>query len=396
MELFSRRIVICCLQFDASKRGGTLKASLSPAQRFRLDLVEPTPVASRELFWRRTTEIAIIGIFFLFVLAALQFSRALLLPVTLAIVVGMMMAPLVKGLARIRISPWIASLLLVSVFFVALCTLIVVVSGLVSEWVAKNSEMGATLRYKLQLLERPLAALHDIQNGLSGSLGIDPGAFKFDVSSTIITPLLSILTPAIAQLLLFFATLLFFLASHQNFRRYLIALSEKRKDRLRILRIFNDVERNLSRYVGTLTLINIAIGALTATMAALVGLPTPIALGVLAFGLNFVPLIGPTIMTTVLFAVGLVAFPSIGYALLAPAIFIAQSVIEGQFVTPNIVGRRMTVNPFAIFLSVAFWVWLWGPLGALLAMPLLIVLMVARGHIYPRSGVALSGNGRPA
>ena len=288
------------------------------------------------------------------------------------------------------------SLLLVSIFFVALCILIVVVSGLVSEWVAKNSEMGATLRYKLQLLERPLAALHDIQNGLSGSLGIDPGAFKFDVSSTIITPLLSILTPAIAQLLLFFATLLFFLASHETFRRYLIALSEKRKDRLRILRIFNDVERNLSRYVGTLTLINIAIGALTATMAALVGLPTPIALGVLSFGLNFVPLIGPTIMTTVLFAVGLVAFPSIGYALLAPAIFIAQSVIEGQFVTPNIVGRRMTVNPFAIFLSVAFWVWLWGPLGALLAMPLLIVLIVARGHIYPRSGVALSGNGRPA
>jgi len=142
MQLFSRRIVICYLQFDASKRGGTLKASLSPAQRFRLDLVEPTPVASRELFWRRTTEIAIIGIFFLFVLAALQFSRALLLPVTLAIVVGMMMAPLVKGLARIRISPWIASLLLVSVFFVALCILIVVVSGLVSEWVAKNSEMG--------------------------------------------------------------------------------------------------------------------------------------------------------------------------------------------------------------------------------------------------------------
>jgi predicted PurR-regulated permease PerM len=265
---------------------------------------------------------------------------------------------------------------------------IVVLSGLVTEWAAKNSEIGSTLRDKLQLLDRPLAALRDIQSAISGPLGIDLGALKFDVTSNFITPLLSILTPAIAQLLLFFATLLFFLASHENFRRYLIALSEKRKDRLRILRIFNDVERNLSRYVGTLTLINIAIGALTAIIAALVGLPNPISLGVLAFGLNFVPLIGPAIMATVLFVVGLVVFPSIGYALLAPAIFIAQSAIEGQFVTPNIVGRRMTVNPFVIFLSVAFWVWLWGPLGALLAMPLLIVLMVARGHIYPRNGVA--------
>jgi predicted PurR-regulated permease PerM len=365
-----------------------MKASSPPARRFRLDLVDPAPVASKEAFWHRVSEIAIIGIFLLLTLAALQFSRALLLPITLAIVIGMMMAPLAKGMARIRISPWIASFLLVAIFFVVLSTLIVVLSGLVTEWAAKNSEVVSTLRDKLQLLERPIAALRDIQSGLSGPLGVDLGALKFDVSSTLITPLLSVLTPAIAQLLLFFATLLFFLASHESFRRYLIALSHARKDRLRVLRIFNDVERNLSRYVGTLALINIAIGTLTATMAALVGLPTPIALGVLAFGLNFVPLIGPTIMTTVLFVVGLVVFPSIGYALLAPAIFVAQSVVEGQFVTPNVIGRRMTVNPFVIFLSVAFWVWLWGPLGALLAMPVLIVVMVARGHIYPRGGVA--------
>jgi predicted PurR-regulated permease PerM len=367
-----------------------MKTSSSPARRFQLDVVEPAPVASKDVFWRGATEIAIIGIFLLLGLAALQFSRALLLPITLAIVIGTMMAPLAKGLMRFRVPPWLASLTIVAVFFVALCVVIVVLSGLVAEWAAKNSEIGATLQQKLQVLDRPLAALRDIQSGISGPLGIDLGALKFDVTSNFITPLLSILTPAIAQLLLFFATLLFFLAGQESFRRYLIALSDKRKDRLRILRIFSDVERNLSRYVGTLTLINIIVGALTAMIAALIGLPNPIALGVLAFGLNYVPMIGPAIMATVLLVVGLVVFPSIGYALLAPAIFIAQSVVEGQFVTPNIVGRRMTVNPFVIFLSVAFWVWLWGPLGALLAMPLLIVLMVARGHLYPRNGVALT------
>ncbi len=369
-----------------------MKTSSSSARRFQLDLVEPEPVASKDVFWRGATEIAIIGIFLLLALAALQFSRALLLPVTLAIVVGTMMAPIAKGITRFRIPPWLASLMLVAVFFVALCVGIVVLSGLVSEWAAKNSEIGSTLREKLQVLDRPLTALRDIQSGISGPLGIDLGALKFDVTSNFITPLLSVLTPAIAQLLLFFVTLLFFLAGHENFRRYLIVLSDRRKDRLRILRIFNDVERNLSRYIGTLTLINFAIGALTAALAALIGLPNPIALGVLAFGLNYVPIIGPTIMATVLLVVGLAVFPSIGYALLAPAIFIAQSVVEGQLVTPNVVGRRMTVNPFAIFLSVAFWVWLWGPLGGLLAMPLLIGLMVARGHLYPRplGGVSLT------
>ncbi len=367
-----------------------MKTSSSPARRFQLDLVEPVPVASKDIFWRGATEIAIIGIFILLGLAALQFSRALLLPITLAIVVGAMMAPLAKGLMRLRIPPWLASLTIVAVFFVTLCVVIVVLSGLVSEWGAKNSELRSTLQQKLQVLDRPLAALRDIQSGISGPLGIDLGAMKFDVTSSFITPLLSVLTPAIAQLLLFFVTLLFFLASHESFRRYLIALSDRRKDRLRILRIFNDVERNLSRYIGTLTLINFAIGALTAALAALIGLPNPIALGVLAFGLNYIPMIGPAIMAIVLFVGGLVAFPSIGYALLAPAIFIAQSVVEGQFVTPNIVGRRMTVNPFVIFLSVAFWVWLWGPLGALLAMPILIVLLVVRAHVYPKNELAHS------
>lgn len=360
----------------------------SPARRFRLDLVEPTPVASGEVFWRGTVEIAIVGIFLLFALAALQFSRALLLPATLAVVIGTMMAPLAERLTRFRISPWLASFMLVAAFLATLCVVIVALSGLVTDWAAKNPNIGLTLRDKLQVLDRPLAALRDLQGGISGQLGVDVGALKFDMTANFIAPLLSILTPAIGQLLLFFATLFFFLAGHGNFRRQLIALSHKRRNRLRVLRIFNDVERNLSSYVGILTIINVAIGSLTATLAALIGLPNPIALGVLAFGLNYIPLIGPAIMAIVLLTVGLVVFPSIGYALLAPAIFIAQSVIEGQFVTPSVVGRRMTMNPFAIFLSVAFWVWLWGPLGALLAMPLLIVFMVVRGHLYPSNDVA--------
>jgi predicted PurR-regulated permease PerM len=367
-----------------------MKTSSPPARRFRLDLVQPAPIASRETFWRGTTEVAIIGIFLLLTLATLQFSRALLLPVTLAIVVGTMMAPLAARLARWGVPPWLGSFLLVAVFLSVLCILIVELSGLVTDWAAKTPDIGATLREKLQVLDRPLAALRDLQSGISAPLGIDLGAIKFDMSTNFIAPLLSILTPAIGQLLLFFGVLFFFLAGHGSFRRQLVALSEKRRDRLRVLRIFNDVERNLSSYIGILTLINTVIGLLTATIAALVGLPNPIALGVLAFGLNYVPLIGPAIMVIVLLVVGLVVFPSIGYALLAPAIFIAQSVLEGQFVTPSIVGRQMTVNPFAIFLSIAFWVWLWGPLGALLAMPLLIVFMVARGHLYPNAAAVMS------
>ena len=366
-----------------------MRSSSSPLRPVRADLTEPTPVASKDVR-RSLVEAAIIGLFLVAVLAVLQFSRALLLPVTLAVVIGTMMAPLAARAARIRIPSPLTALLLVAAFLAALSFVILVLSAFVSEWASRTPEIATTLQQKLQAFDRLFAALRELQSGISGPLGIDVGAFKFDMAANFIGPVLSILTPAIGQLFLFFGTLFFFLSSHQAFRRHLIALSESRRDRLRALRIFNDVESNLSSYVGIVTVINLAIGTLTAIEAALIGLPNPLALGVLAFGLNYIPMIGPGLMATVLFLVGLVVFPSLGYALLAPAIFIGQSMIEGQFVTPSIVGRQMTVNPFAIFLSLAFWVWLWGPLGALLAMPILIVLMVVRAHVYPKSGAAFS------
>src|SRR5262249_40112326 len=153
------------------------------------------------------------------------------------------------------IPPWVAALLLVALFFALLCGVILVLSGFVTEWIAKGPEIGPSLQQKLQLLDRPLAALRDLQNSLSGPLGIDAGSLKFDVTANFLGPLLAILTPAIAQLLLFFGTLLFFLAGHRALRRYLIALSSKRRNRLRALRIANDVEKNLSSYVGILTFI---------------------------------------------------------------------------------------------------------------------------------------------
>jgi predicted PurR-regulated permease PerM len=359
--------------------------------RSRPPPVEPAPSTDdAEAFWRSVNRAATIGIFLLAALAALQFSRALLLPVTLAVVIGMMLAPIVDAAVRRGVPSWIASVLLVAAFFAVLSGVVLVLSGFVTEWIAKSPEIGSTLQQKLQIFVRPLAALRDLQGSLSGPLGIDLGSLKFDMASNFLAPILSVLTPAVAQLLLFFGTLLFFLASHERFRRYLIAFSARRRNRLRVLRIVNDVERNLSSYVGILTLINVAVGLLTAIVAALLGLPDPVALGTFAFALNYVPLLGPGTMAVTLFVVGLVSFSSLAYALLAPAIFVAQATVEGNFVTPNIVGRRMTVNPFAIFLSIAFWVWLWGPLGALLAMPVLIVLMVLRAHLFPREGAGLA------
>ncbi len=361
----------------------------SPGRQFLFDVREPDPVTKWDGFEKTAANYSLIGIFLLMLIGALLFSRAILLPIALALTIGTMVGPLITRSVHHKIPSWLTALAVVAMFFLVLYALVAFLADFIIQWTGKGPEIALLLKEKLQVFDRPLAALRDLQAAISTPLGIDAAAFKFDMTSNFITPLLTILTPAVGQLLLFFGTLFFFLTVHEKFRRYLVVFSMNRKNRLRILRIFNDIERNLSSYIGILTLINLGIGTLTAAWTALLGLPKPIALGVLAFTLNYIPLIGPAIMAVILLGVGLVAFPSLGYALIAPCIFIAQAGIEGQFATPNIIGRTMTVNPFAIFLSIAFWAWLWGPLGALLAMPILIASIVVYGHVFPRNSGSL-------
>ena len=210
-----------------------------------------------------------------------------------------------------------------------------------------------------------------------------------DVSTGILQPVVSVLSPAIGQLLLFFGTLFFYLSGHNSIQQNLVAVFREREARLRALHTMRDIERNLASYLGVVTAINSTIGILVATGAWIIGLPAPFAWGVLAFILNYVPYIGPATTLVTLFAVGLISFPSLSYALIAPACFLCLSTIEGQIVTPSVIGRTLTVNPMMVFLAIAFWAWLWGPFGALLANPLLIVSLVALKHLFPKQAVTL-------
>jgi predicted PurR-regulated permease PerM len=124
----------------------------------------------------------------------------------------------------------------------------------------------------------------------------------------------------------------------------------------------------------------------------LMGLPSPILWGALAFTLNYIPYVGPAIMYVLLFVIGLLTYPTLLGALTPPAVFMGITLIEGQFLTPAIVGRRvLNLHPMAIFLGIAFWAWLWGPVGAFLATPILIIARVAWAHLYPHQKTDLPG-----
>ena len=130
-------------------------------------------------------------------------------------------------------------------------------------------------------------------------------------------------------------------------------------------------------------MINVGVGVVTGVICAVTSMPNPAGLGALAATLNFIPIIGPVAMFAVLIMVGIVAFSTIGAALIAPLAFAVMTFLEGHFITPTIVGRRLELNALAVFIALAFWTWLWGPMGAFLSSPLLIVALIIKEHLMP-------------
>jgi predicted PurR-regulated permease PerM len=198
-----------------------------------------------------------------------------------------------------------------------------------------------------------------------------------------VQPTVEFLSPTFTEFLLFFATLVLFIASWKDLRRALVMNFADHEWRLRTLRILNAIETSLGEYLLMVTMINFGVGIATGVICAATGMPNPAGLGALAATLNFIPIIGPVAMFVILVVVGIISFPSIGAALLAPAVFAGMTFLEGHFITPMIVGRRLELNALAVFIALAFWTWLWGPMGGFLASPLLIVGLVLKEHLLP-------------
>jgi len=371
----------------ASKRpSGWVEHGLS------LDPRDPTPLETAANFWRASAQAATIVMCVLMVGVLLYLARALIMPLLCAFAVGLTLGPLIKVAERRGIPPWLMAILLVVLLIAAANLAIVILAAPISSLVARAPEIGAAFAEKLHIFDRPLAAMSELQTALGisadKSVSFDP--------ARILEGIVTIVTPAALQFILgavlFFATLFFFILGRAGFRTYTINWFDDRAARLRTLKILNDIESNLGGYLIVVTAINLALGLVTMLAAYLMGLPSPILWGVLAFVLNYVPYVGPAIMDALLFGVGLLTFPTLLGALLPPAVFLAATVIEGQFLTPAIVGRRvLNLHPLAIFLGIAFWAWLWGPIGAFLATPILIVARVALSHLYPSLKTDLPG-----
>jgi predicted PurR-regulated permease PerM len=362
------------------KRTETIDAARHTRRaRTALGVNDPQPVAEVSRVWRTTSQVATIGIFVILLIAALEFARPLLLPVVSAFVVTMMLGPLSARADRAGIPSLLTAVVLWVLVIAVFYGVIVLLAGPAIDWVGKAPEIGKTIQDKLRVLDRPWAMMQDLRKALmpgdQSKPGVDIAAF--------IAPVFSIVTPAIGEVFIFFGALFFMLIGRTKLRKVTVALFEDREARLRTLKIMNDIEHNLTGYLSMVAVINFAVGLAAGVIAWGVGLPDPVAWAVLAFILNFLPYIGALMMEAALFLVGLVTFPTLTLAVAAPLLFVVFATLEGHFITPALIGRRLTLNPLTVFLSLVFWSWLWGPVGAFLAVPLLIMALVAVTHLFP-------------
>jgi predicted PurR-regulated permease PerM len=344
----------------------------------------PLPDAKSELppVIRRAEVVAfaLVALLVICVATVLYAAKAFFLPVVMAFVVGTMLSPAAGFLERHRIPRAVAAVLIVSAVGAAGAFLVGLISSPMMEWSTRLPELASQLKEKLHVFDRPLALWQQLQSMLGGSDTLAPFQMpKFDW----VQPTVEFLSPTFTEFLLFFATLVLFIASWRDLRRALIMTFADHASRLRTLRILNEIEGQLGGYLLTVTMINLGVGAATGIICAVTGMPNPAGLGALAATLNYFPIIGPVAMFVVLTVVGVIAFSTLGAGLIAPLAFVGITFLEGHFVTPTIIGRRLELNALAVFIALAFWTWLWGPMGGFLSSPLLIVGLILKEHLMP-------------
>ena len=346
-----------------------------------------TPMLDSVERWNWAVRISVVGLF-VAALVVIAFRMAsVVVPVVLAWVVAMVLLPVVDGLERRGLSRVLISIVLVILLIASIMVIVGVLTVPLTYWVGRTSELGALLKERLQTLGNPFAFFDEIGNALSQVTGRDESASAVNLSSSnIVTVIFSVLTPLVSETLIFLVALVFNLIYHRDIQSGMLLLFQNDSARQMAKDILKDIQVNTSIYFGTLTVVNICLGIAATVLTWLVGLPHPFLWGMLAAVLNFIPYLGAAIVIATLFVVGLIAFSALSHAVIAPLAYLGITALEGQVITPTLIGHRLTINPFLVFLSVACWTWMWGPVGAFLGVPILLCAMVALRRLSSTGG----------
>jgi len=331
----------------------------------------------------RWVRFAIVGIFLLAFVYALYFARDFFMPVLLAFLLALTLSPMVRFMGKRGIPAALSATILVLVAFSAIGITGYLLSAPVVQLITDAPSIGRQVTERLSEIRRPFEHLLGVFQQVEQLTDVvdEPGVNRVVVAQPgIVSQAAGTIVSAGTSLAIMFVLSLFLLASGSMFYEKIVQSFAKLSEKKRALRIVYDVEREISRYLFTIALINAGLGLAVGLGLWAIGMPNPFLWGVAAGLLNFLPYIGATLTILAVAAIALVSFDSLSYAVVAPGYVLLCNIIEGHAVTPFVVGRRLELNAVAIFIAVAFWSWLWGFVGALIAVPLLVAVKVFCDH----------------
>jgi len=323
----------------------------------------------------------LVGLFLYGSVYMLGEAKNFLVPIVFAFLLSMVFAPVRRFLGRRGVHPALSSFVIVTVLLCAMFAFATALAMPVTKWLDNASQIQNQIETKLTTVSGPLDSLYQANERLDLlSSEPSPDVEKVEVEKPDpVTKTVMTAPTVLAQIVFTLVLLLFLLASGDMFYEKLVHVMPTLRDKKRAVRIVRNIERKLSRYLFTITVINACLGVAVGLAMWLFGMPSPMVFGVLAFLFNFVPYLGALVGIAVASAVALVSFNWIGWPLLIGGVYFALNSIEGQFVTPYFVGRNLRLNTVVVFISITFWAWLWSAIGMIVAVPLLGPVDVSYG-----------------
>jgi len=334
---------------------------------------------------RNRQALLLAGIFGLLLIYSLYFARDMAIPVVFAVILHFALEPVMRSLVRLHIPRVLAGLLVILAFLACVAGFAMTLSAPAADWIAKAPQSLSRIEDRLYFLKEQIGrvqdTLHQVEKIAAGT-GRETAVVAVEgpgLSSSLFTGTRSILTELGTITVLLF----FFLVSGDMMLRRFVEILPRLADKKQAVEITREIESQVSAYLGTIGLINAAVGVATGLAAYLCGLPDPVLWGTVAFALNFIPILGPLTGVTLLFLVGLMTFDGVGHALLPAGIYLLIHLIEGEALTPMLLARRFVLNPVLVMVSLVFWYWMWGIAGALLAVPMLAILKIVCDRVRP-------------
>ncbi len=346
---------------------------------------------------RRPTDIKSVALSGLFVLATfytMYFMRAMLLPLVLALLLSYLLVPLVRLLGRIKIRPLLGAAIVLAALIGGISYGVSFVAEPAAGWIEKAPYSIQQLKQKLLPLKKPIdkvaQATGEIDKLTTPEEPVSPTQPQTVVvkRSALAEVFFTQGPEFVASAVLMFILLYFLLAYDGVFLAKIIRVMPRLGDKKKAVAMMRDVEAHISRYLLTITAINIGLGVAVGATVHFLGLRNPIMWGVMVALFNYVPYLGALTGIICMTLGAVLSFDSLGYAMLFPASYLVIAILEGNFVTPFILGRSLTLNPVLILISLAFWGWMWGISGMILAVPILATFKIFCDHIESLESVA--------